>query len=290
MKSKVDLTDPKVRELISRLEERGHEAGAAVTRFNNSVRPVYVYERGGRQAEQIGSCVLLRIRDDYFVLSAAHVFDPNKNRQFLVGCGTKLHELTGERLRSAPGPSGSHRDDPLDAAVVHLAGAINTEIKSACLYLDQFDFNPQSEPRNFHVVKGYRVKRSRVVGNQAGSELDTYSSTEYSDDDYVRLGVNRSRQIAISFDDYLRVGQEWQKSPTPIGMSGGAIFRVAGVPSDLNLNLAPPSTPLLSGILIEYRPSPLDGLPAIIGQSPLGTHFKIFIGCRKIDVMKDNEF
>lgn len=265
MKPRIDLTNPKVQEAVSRLQERGHEASTAAIRFNNFVRPIYSTESGSRQPEQIGSCVLLRIRDDFFVLSAAHVFDSKTNRQFLVGCGTKLHELAGERFSSMPGPSGSHQDDPIDAAAIHLHGHIHPEIVASTLYLDDFDFNSQLEPRCFYVAKGFRTKRSRVVGDRAGSELDTYSSVEYSDRDYLRLRVDRSSQVAISFDDHLSVGQEWQQSPKPIGMSGGAILRVVGIPADSAASLAPPYKALLAAILIDYRPSPKDGLPAIVG-------------------------
>lgn len=265
MKPRIDLTNPKVQDAVSRLQERGHEASTAAIRFNNFVRPVYSAESGRRQPEQIGSCVLLRIRDDFFVLSAAHVFDPNIDRQFLVGCGTKLHELIGGRFSSMRGASGSHQDDPIDAAVIHLQGDIHPEIVASSLYLDDFYFNSQSEPRCFYVAKGFRAKRSRVVCDRAVSELDTYSSVEYSDRDYLRLGADRSRQIAISFDDHLRVGQEWQQSPKPIGMSGGAILRVAGIPADPEASLTPPYKAQLAAILIDYRPSPKDGLPAIVG-------------------------
>lgn len=276
MQKKIDMGNSEGQRAAPFLNERDCEAIAAAARFNNFVRPVYS-GRGNLKPVQIGSCVLLRVRNSFFVLSAAHVFEPNIDQQFFVGCGTKLHELAGARLRSAPGPSGSHYDDPVDAAVIHLKGGVDDEIVASCMSVDDFDFNSRSDSRYFCVAKGYRSKRSRVVDYLAKSELDTFSVLESSDGIYSRLDVDRVRQIALAYADKFRVGQigeRWQKSPKPVGMSGGAILRVIGIPEDPEISLSPPFKALLAAILIEYRPSAWQGLPVIVGTR-IDRHWKL---------------
>src|SRR4051812_16482668 len=92
----VNLTDPAIAaavEFSQRLAKLAYEAAAAK---DDAVRPVYALNERTQTVEHVGSCVLVKIQDQYFAFSASHVFDNVGKYQLLFGYGDRLQPFSGD--------------------------------------------------------------------------------------------------------------------------------------------------------------------------------------------------
>ena len=121
-----DLSDERIKTVFDRARAEVQLVYGAAEPLGRSVVPVYAFRdpvalvRGREKPRQFGSGVLVRLVGESFLLSAAHVFEEFGDWSVLIGCGESLVPLLGTRFSSLPGPSGSHQDDPIDAAVLHI--------------------------------------------------------------------------------------------------------------------------------------------------------------------------
>ena len=265
MKPKIDLSDPQNQKWLHIFNQRRALAWKAAMKLNDAIRSVFFHFPGKQHPEQTGTCVLLHLNGSYFVLSAAHVLEDCGKHQIQIGCGAQLHAINGERFSTVPGPSGAHRDDPADVAVVHIQGEVPAEIKESSASLSDLDFSALTEPRSFFITKGFRAQESWATGNTAWSTLESFGSVEYPDKEYLHMGINRDHQIALAYEEELLVDGKLQNSPIPKGMSGGAMIRIRGVPMDPQIEVSPAPTPRIAAILIEYHPRGNDTKPRLIG-------------------------
>jgi hypothetical protein len=266
MKPKFDLNAPVVGALVTGYGERAMRAYDAAQSLNSAVRPIYAVRSASNRPEQIGSCVLLEIQEHTFALSASHVFDPIGEHVVLIAGGTRLHQLAGERFSSLRGPSGTHRDDPVDASVLHITSDVPDEIRKASLNIGDLDGFTIRNMNDFHVASGYRISRSKVSPTRTlMSELDAYPTIEVDDSLYGPAGLDRTRQVALAFEDHVLQENRWQTAPGVRGLSGGAIVRISGLPSDLRLPAGPSQVAKLTAITIARRPDRGDQLGLLIG-------------------------
>ena len=135
---KFDLGDPRVQALSKVWEQKVLLAQDAAKGFQDAVRPLYMYDvgaGGGRSGRpsQHASGVLVRLDEEVLVFSVAHGFECYEGYPIVVGCGDQLFPLNGERYSSVPGASGTHHDDPVDAAVFHIAGEVPSVVREAAI-------------------------------------------------------------------------------------------------------------------------------------------------------------
>jgi hypothetical protein len=272
MKPKFDLTLPGVKAIAGVYGERATRAFEAGRVFDDAVRPIYAVRPGTGRPKQIGSCVLLQIKEHVFALSASHVFDPVGEDAVLIAGVTRLHPLAGDRFSSLRGPSGTHRDDPVDASVLHITSEIPDEIRVGSMEMGDLDRSADRNKNDFHVASGYRASRSRVsLGGTLMSQLEAYPTTEVDDSSYEHAGLDRARQVALAFEDQVPVDGRWQTAPGVRGMSGGAIVRIVGLPSDLRLPVGPSQAAKLTAITVSRRPERRGQLGLLIGTR-IGVH------------------
>lgn len=273
MKPNIDLDDPRVKLALKIVQKQMESALEVPQTVENAVLPIYWTLRSKVKPEQVGSGVVVRIKNEFFVFSASHVFDDIGAYQLLLGTGggRKLVALSGERFSSKKGPSGTHSDDPIDASVFHIQSGLTERIKEVAINLNNLDLHQPDESRSVHMVAGFRVKKSNTVGNQANAKPECFPSIEYGDLKYSLLGIDKKFHIALAFEDQVLMAGSWQKSPTPKGFSGGAIIKVQGV------KISPPfSTDLnakqyLSAITIEQRREKA-GKPGVLIGTRIGVH------------------
>ena len=125
-KPKIDLTHPAVSAGIKIYKERAILAYKLASAKDDAVRPVYALTERMQSVQHVGSCVLLKVQDEFFGLSASHVFDNVGEYQLLFGYGDRLHSFAGDRFSSVRGPSGSHQDDPIDSSVFHITSDVES--------------------------------------------------------------------------------------------------------------------------------------------------------------------
>lgn len=268
-----DPADPRVRALLDALHPRAERAYELAESFADAVRPVFALDNSGRRFEQVGSCVLVAMQQEVFALSAAHVFELIGEYVVPIGCGNKVHYVHGDRFSSLPGRSGTHADDGIDAAVLHVHEPPDA-FRIVALPADRLDLVPRPVTPEFCVALGYRVKRSRIVGTSSRSHQNILVSCDAFPDDYARLGVDPERFFVAGYGTDILVGDRWQPSPSPKGMSGGALVRIDGLPVD---PFHPPQDrpiPRLTAITTERRRA-TKTTPQVLVGARIGFHLSL---------------
>lgn len=213
----------------------------SVQKMLRAVRPLFSPPKNG-YPEQVASGVLLNVEGKYFVLSAAHAFEPFSGEALFIGCGNGIppHPLEGNLL---------HVGDPIDAAVLPLGSQVPDKIRESCLTPDDLDLAVPVDERFFHQVCGFRAKASRVDKTTARSKHEGYSSFEYGTHEYQLLGVQREYQVLLAFEERV----DGRNVRMPKGMSGGAVFKLEGVPAHPTRPVDLASRAKLTAIFIGWR-------------------------------------
>lgn len=266
MKPDIDLENPIVKLGIEYFQNQMRKALDVPQRVENAVLPIYHIPNIKRKPIQIGSGVIVKIKSQYFIFSASHVFDAIGNHQLLIGDGTgsPIQSLSGERFSSGKGKSGTHSDDPIDASVFHIQSPISEELKRVALTLDDFDLS-EDKSRSAFIAAGFRVKESNTAGNTASSKREGFPSIEIFEEDYLRKKINSETYIALAYEDQILIDGHWKTSPSPKGFSGGAIIRVDGISVNTGIPDKPTRKQLLKGIIIEQHRGKNKDMEVLIG-------------------------
>lgn len=86
--------------------------------------------------KNIGSGVLLKVDEDYFLVSAAHVLEEKMIREMFIPNGTELIPIEGDFKGIALKEGQKRENDKIDIAVVRLAATIIKEINSIFEFLE----------------------------------------------------------------------------------------------------------------------------------------------------------
>ena len=186
MKANFDLKNPIIKLAIESHRIQMEKALSATQEVENAVLPIYWTLKSPTKPEQVGSGVVVRIKTEYFIFSASHVFDDIKGYALLVGTGEgrELAILSGEHFSTKRGISGTHKDDPIDASVFHIQDGITDTIKNVALSLGNLDFEQPDTSKSVHMAAGFRVKKSNVKGNQSKTKRECFPSLEYAEEEY----------------------------------------------------------------------------------------------------------
>ena len=267
MKPKIDLDDPIVKEGIANYQNKMIEALNVPQIVESAVIPIYHILKINRKPVQIGSGVLVEIKSEYFIFSAAHVFDEIESHLLLIGDGTgsEIQSISGVRFSSGRGKSGTHIDDPIDASVFHIQSPISEALKKEALTLNDFDFSSLSDCESVYIAAGFRVKKSNTAGNTIRSKREGFPSTEVCEKDYLKMKINSKTHIALVYENQMLLNGNWKISPKPKGFSGGAIIRINGVSLNQDTFDKPEYNQLLTGITIEQRREKNNEMGVLIG-------------------------
>jgi hypothetical protein len=255
MKPNINLENPIVKEAITYIQNKATKALNVPQTVESAVVPIYHVPKLKRKAVQIGSGVLVKIKSEYFIFSASHVFDEIGSYQLLTGDGTGsiVQSISGDRFSSARGNSGTHKDDPIDASVFHIQSPISDSLKKEAITLNDFDFSSLKESKSLFIAAGFRVKKSNTAGDTVRSKREGFPSLEIDEEDYLRMKIDSKIHITLEYENQILLNGIWQTSPTPKGFSGGAIIRVDGISVNPGSSDKPECKQLLTGIIIEQR-------------------------------------
>lgn len=276
MKQNFNLDEPSHQLALAIYESKMITALKAPQRVENAVLPIYWTLKTPTKPEQIGSGVVVKIESEYFVFSASHIFDSIGTYQLLIGSGhgTMLSSLVGDRFSSTKGASGTHSDDPIDASVFHIKSKIPEELIRVALNIEDLDFSQPDKEGCVHMFAGFRSKKSRTIGNQADAERECFPTIEYKEKEYCKLGLDFSRHIALAYEDKVLINGNWQITPKPKGMSGGAIIKVDGVSFSRPITTSLKLKQLLSGITIAQRREK-SGKPGVLIGTRVNMHLTL---------------
>jgi len=219
-------------------------------RVSAYTRPVFDVDDRDRP-NQLGSCVLLRVLDCRFLLTAAHVLNESDRSTLYLGARDgNLVPICGRKYS----PSIVGRKDRFDIAFLELA----EDVSADSLSIEGTDVadNPNG---NIYSVAGYPNSRSRLDSARKLIAADPIiiTSTPSPIRPYDSLGVKPQTHIILDFSRtrMIETGRVLT-APFPAGMSGGGVWR--------SYDRSNPSSYLkkecLVGIFIEYHARDLNVL------------------------------
>lgn len=251
MKPNIDLKNPFVQTLMSEYGKKVLFALNAEQSVEKAVLPIYHMSSKGTKLQQIASGVLINICDQYFMLSASHVFDQIGDYALCIGdgMGHPVIQLPGERFSSPKGNSGKHLDDIIDASVYRFQAKLPDTLKARAITLEDFDTSDDDSSNTIFLSVGYRIRKSNSTNYFIRSKCEAFPSIEIQEKDYLKLSLNSEISIALWHNEYMVMDGLWQLSPRPRGFSGGAIIKVAPVFSNGTIIYKQK----LVGIITEHR-------------------------------------
>lgn len=231
--------------------------------------PVYVRERR-RPNRLLGSAVLLRLRDESFLITAAHVLDKTRRGALRVATPRGIRTVYGRRYVTRKPANGDRDGDKLDIAVLHLASPVASAFPDSA-FATWADLSPRPDevPPQDLLLVGYPVstqpkQRTRDVLEASEYRLLTSPLPTAS---YAILGLNTDRSILAGFtkdDSYRLTGRS--TAPDLYGMSGCGLWFISGPTG------SPRARPKLAGIAIEWRrdrPKCIVATRLIVALAPL---------------------
>lgn len=248
MKPKINTKSLLFKMAFAEYKKRCEMALEVEQTVESAVIPIY-HKSEGKRVGQIGSGVLIKIKNEYFVLSASHVFDQIGNYALLTSDGvSELQMLPGERFSTPRDELGGHTHDPLDASAFHITAPISERLKERAITPADFDPNPTPSTTSVFLSAGFRIKKTNLSKGVLSSKREAFPSNEIKVDDYAKTKLNPEYHIALWHEDQHYTGTQWLKSPTPRGFSGGAIIRIIDMPGRKGIE----HKQVLSGIIIEH--------------------------------------
>lgn len=199
-----------------------------------SVLPIFVPDdHDNERPERAGSCVLVGLFGQHFVVTARHVFGPDirKRQQIFVGkTGSKLIRLRVPGIYTIEGPPR----DGLDVAVMHLGSSEAAERLGFVFIPERSvekrgDLEP-SASKEF-VAFGWPDSHSQFRLNRPGRRIRQNSfllrTTAATPAVAARIDVDHDEHLVLEFNpEQMSIKGKRHNPPNPRGMSGGAVFRV----------------------------------------------------------------
>lgn len=203
--------------------------------------PCVIYCASDGHPEVTGTGTLLRIADEHFLITAAHVVDPVKrDKEPLLmaprGESKGLIDLGREFFMLTEGPKNrpDHSDDSYDVAAVSLSTDNVKKIRSEFfITLDKTEPNIRTKPGTIYTTMGYP---------EVDSNPDIYSHVITSKPQSVTtVAYHGQRGPIADFDSKVHLALDFRANnvmdgsgiskvlPGQEGMSGSAIFRVCTI-------------------------------------------------------------
>lgn len=222
------------------------------TEIRRCVCPLWL--RQGKAPEAIGSATLLKIGENSFALTAAHVLEEFTDQPVLVGTQAGFLPLVGEVNTSSP-------PDMTDNAFVRLNPEIANWLAAEYLFLsldqvDVYDLPTAGFGYEFLGVP-YR-KVCRFNKRLFRFPVYSYTSTSISNAGYQSLGISPFSHVVVDFvPRRVRNGAGRRiTAPNPQGMSGGPVFSKPLITPGTSTNVAK----RLVALAIEHRKGVLIGI------------------------------
>ena len=211
--------------------------------YFDSIYPIYQATNRSKP-EAIGTSFLITISEKYYLVSAAHVVDINKESTLYIGMKSGLEVLDGNFLITNP-PLGDRKFDKFDFAFIQLSDVMIERFgRQNFINLNGIQGEGVADVGNgLYVALGYPTSRNKPKpdhvygGHHIKAKAWAYGATIVSDEEvYKRLGVTTDTHLCLKFNPKYSRGKDGErvKSLNPQGASGGVLVRAiceSGVPS-----------------------------------------------------------
>lgn len=203
--------------------------------INGHTIPIFRRKDGEPVAH--GTGILLTVDGEFYLLSAAHVLEPQYIDEIVIPTGSDTWRKIGTHARvSSSIPVGKTReDDMIDVAVVKFGQTLTLdEIKSYHHFLDidkiDFDHSPdRGMPK--YVIFGYPEKGFKFEQeiNTIDMNVFVYSTRISEFDKFGKYNCNEQEHIFVDYPKRLRFvsnNNQLKKSQLPNGLSGCGLWYI----------------------------------------------------------------
>jgi len=279
MKPDIDLKSPIFKEVRDWFLKESKKALKAPQTVEKAIIPIYTipitkeHLKQKKKFEQIGSGILVKIKELYFVFTAEHVFEDTGEYAIAIGAGdgSPVQQFEGSRY-SSKNPNKT-KSDIYDAAVYHIEGELPENFKSKCITLDQLDLDGFDPEKPIFLISGFRVKDSNTKGYSVNSKRKSFTTIEFDEKEYSSFKFPIDSHIVLAYEDQMLIDNNWKMTPRPRGMSGGGIIKVIGTTTSKVDNNQMEFKQVLSAITIEQHRE-IHNQPGIL----IGTRLKVHLG------------
>ena len=217
-----------------------------------------LYKREGIETKFLGSAVLFKYKNGYYLLSASHVLETKDIDNILVPSTDKTMRYlpTISKVSTAIPSTGNREDDKIDIAVLKLYDPIFiNELKSYRKFLDfgKIEFGePKKSPLPNQIVCGFpdhMMKRDKT-NEKWNAGLFVFHSYISKFSKYEKYNCNKENHIFLEYPKNLQRDREDSplvKSKNPNGISGCGVWQIEYSINENNLDYK------LIGIIIEYQ-------------------------------------
>lgn len=227
---------------------------AAMEAYASCVRQVVFWDRRG-EPELVGSCVLMRIGERHFALTAAHVTDTLVERGHIMLGGTQsLVELAPKAYGTEIPAGGTRDDDRIDLSFVELTDEQATDL-GECLWLSPTDIEVEKIPPGAeqpYLAIGYPWRKARLVRAEGrlGTVPNGFADMLAGEKLYAATGYDPEKHVLVNFHRKRVVSKAGRGVPMvkPHGMSGGGLWRFDSLVTGL-----PRQSDRLAGILTTWH-------------------------------------
>jgi hypothetical protein len=216
-----------------------------------------------RHVPHVGSCIFLRVGLRLFALTAAHVFDQNKDKTLFVVTPTTSVILEGQK-HCSPSEYPDHHDDPFDVGIMALAERTSAALNAInAVGVQDCDATSPPLPGATYFACGFPHTKNRKV-NAAAARVTAnrfkYFTKSCSPKTYKTLGRTPGQQFVVGFNKrHIIQNNRDLTAPHPYGVSGGGLWKTTG------------RTHKLTGILNEWA-YPIHHVKALVA-----THVRFFL-------------
>lgn len=232
----------------SRSEER---SARLAHRLIRSVLPLFVIDERDH-LERIGTCVMVRVEAQLFLLTAGHVLADSGGRQ--------LWAISGPKGRTIGLPAGtyvSHNGDAeIDVGVIPLPANALHSFFDGCTPIEESEINESyvvdyGIGKNSIYLIGYPASNSQVRVNHADKTVRQtsfqFTGLAEVEEVYRRESLSVAHHLVVEFAN-VRSGGQPATPPKLQGVSGGGMFHLVTREADATIRLV--------AIATEHRRAP----------------------------------
>lgn len=185
-----------------------------------------------RHVPHVGSCILLRVGPRLFALSAAHVFDQNKDNTLFVVTPTTSVPLAGQK-HCSPSDYPDHRDDPFDVGILELDERTSADLQAVkALTVEECDASSPPLPGALYFVCGFPHTKNREVNvpeAKVPANRFKFFTKSCPTKTYTCLGKIPGQHFVVEFNKrHVIQNNRDITAPHPYGVSGGALWKTTG--------------------------------------------------------------
>lgn len=180
-----------------------------------------------------GSGVFIKYKENYYVISAAHVLAEYYNDTFVILDDVEL--VIGGRLISSPMPSSGNRaDDKIDIAIIKVDPSCVPQLLTRYKALDvnEIELGHQMKELTTYFSVGFPLTRTKKVwnANEIKSIGFSYQSEPFLNYNYDKFGFSSEINFAIKFDGEVTsaINPNDHLAPDITGISGSGIWHFSG--------------------------------------------------------------